>query len=155
MYLTISSVAVGIVFLAGFPMLFALVNGGIVGAATYFHVIIPIWKKRKSDDHLCELEVLKLEHDWIWKAINTISWATLILLASAWLVVFSQITLPIIPAEKRLEPAFMKLIGSFAFQAAYVCSGLFLGIIVKLWSYSTYIRERVSQLKLSKNLQAS
>jgi len=151
MYLMINSIAFGIVVSYGFPMVFTFVNGGIVGVSTYFHVIIPIWKKPKSDDPLSELEVLKLEHDWIWKAINTISWAALIMLVSAWLVIFSQISLPLIPVEKRSELGFMKIIGAVAFQATYVLLGLFFGIIVKLWSYSSHIRKRVSQLKLSKN----
>lgn len=148
-YLSISFFAVGFTPLCGFPMIFAFVNGGIVGVSTYFHVIIPIWKKSKSDNPLCELEVLKLEHDWIWKAINTISQATLIILVSVWIVIFYQISLSVVPVEKRLELGFMKLMSTVAFQATYVLAGLFFGIIAKLWSYSTYIRERVSQLKLS------
>jgi hypothetical protein len=150
-YLTINLAAVGIVALYGFPMVFTLVNGGIVGASTYFHVIIPKWKKRKSNHPSSELEALKLEHNWIWNAIHTISWATLIILVSAWLLVFSQISVVAIPIEKRLELGFLKIIGSVAFQAMYACSGLFFGIIVKLWSYSTFIRERVSELELNKN----
>lgn len=148
-YLTISFLAIGIVPSYGFPMVFTMANGAIVGISTYFHVIIPIWKKPKSDDPLSELEVLKLEHDWIWKAINTISWATIIMLVSAWLVIFYQISLSVVPVEKRLEAGFMKVMGSVAFQAIYVLGGLFFGIIAELWRYSTYIRERVSQLELS------
>jgi hypothetical protein len=68
-----------------------------------------MWEVLKSENEERYIEALKLEHDWIWRALNIISWATVILMTSTIFASWAQLIYPMVPLEKRYSPAFIKM----------------------------------------------
>jgi hypothetical protein len=117
---------------------------GIVGISTFYYIHPPMWEVLKSENEERYIEALKLEHDWIWRALQIISWAVVILVTSAILASWSQLIYPIIPLEKRASPTFTTLQAWSVVQIAYLLIGLWFGIVGRLMDYSWRIRKRIA-----------
>jgi hypothetical protein len=125
---------------------FVAANSGIVGISTFYYIAPPPWEILKSKDKTQYIEALKLEHDWIWRAINMISWATVILAISVIFVSWTQIIFPLVPQEKRNTFAFIKLEAYSTIELMYLIFGLWFGILARLMDYSWRIRKKVAEL---------
>jgi len=129
-----------------FKVCFVFVNAGIVGVSTLYYIAPPAWKAWKSKNRVQEIEALKLEHDYIWKAVNIISWTAVIMAVSAIFVSWTQIILPSIPAEKRYTFSVIKLQAYSAIELIYLILGLWFGILGRLMEYSWRIRKRIAEI---------
>ena len=129
-----------------FTICFVFVNAGIVGVSTFYYIAPLPWEVWKSRNRVQEIEALKLEHDYIWKVINIISWAIVIMAVSAIFVSWTQIILPSIPAEKLYTFSVIKLQAYSAIELIYLILGLWFGILGRLMSYSWRIRKRIAEI---------
>lgn len=134
-----------------FSLSFVFIFAGIIGISTFYFVLPPTYEILRSNNIQQETEALKLEHDWIWRAINIISWAIVILVASAILTSWTQVILPAIPPEKRYTYAFTKIEVQSVIEIIYLVVGLWFGILGKFMEYSWRIRKRIAQLDSYKN----
>ena len=125
---------------------FVFVNAGIVGVSTFYYIAPPPWEVLKSRNRVQEIEALKLEHDFIWKAINIISWTALIMAVSAIFVSWTQIIFPSIPAEKLNTFSVIKLEAYSTIELIYLILGLWFGILGRLMDYSWRIRKRIAEI---------
>ena len=129
-----------------YPVCFVFVNAGIVGISTFYYIAPPPWEVLKSKNRVQEIEALKLEHDWIWKAINIISWTAVIMTVSAIFISWTQIIFPSIPTEKRNTFSVIKLEAYSTIELIYLILGLWFGILYRLMDYSWRIRKRIAEI---------
>lgn len=131
---------------------FTFFLGGIVGVSTFWHVCTPPWDILSREatcahtDVEFKMEALKLEHDWIWKAIHIISWVTVILAVSTVFASWAQVIVPAIPVERRHSLTFVRLQASAVVQLIYCVLGLWFGILGRLMENSWRIRKEIAKL---------
>lgn len=122
-------------------------TAGIVGISTYYYVAPPVWEVLKFKNKAYYVEALKLEHDWIWRVINILSWAIVILPISVIFASWTQIIFPLIPQEKRNTFAFIKLQAHSTIELIYLILGVWFGILRTLMDNSWHIRKRIAELE--------
>jgi hypothetical protein len=126
---------------------FVFAYTSIVGISTFYYIGSEPWEILKSGNEARYIEALKLEHDWIWRAINIISWAIVILATSAVFISWTQIIYPGIPVEKRSSFPFIKLQALAAVQVIYLLLGVWFGILYRLMDYAWRIRKRIAGIE--------
>jgi hypothetical protein len=129
-----------------FDIFFTFLNGSIISISTFLYVCTPAWDIFKSNNTKMMAEALKLEHDWIWRAINIISWVSTIMMISTFFASWTQVILPSIPIEKHTTLASIKIMAMGAIQILHLLIGIYFGIIVQLIDYSWRIRKKIAEL---------
>lgn len=129
-----------------FNLSFIFIAGSLIGFSSFLYTCAPAWKMLKYNDENRMIEVLKLEHDWIWRTIQTIAWITVILMVSTFYTTWTQGILPLVPPEARNTWTFIKLQTWGVIQAIYLISGLWFGILSRLMEYSWQIRKKIATL---------
>ena len=140
-------VTLGSMVWASFSLLFMVANGAIVAFSSYFYVFYGNEDRSPPPNSKYYFEALKLEHDWILRVTNTLSWVVMIIVVSAWLVSWNQTVVPSIPEESRLTLGFVKLQTTQAIQIIYLGLGTWFGIIGKLLNRAQAIHEIIKKIE--------
>lgn len=126
-------------------IIFTFANIIVIAFSTYLVLSLPSRGKLKSFKSTFQLEALKLEHEWILRVVNILTWVVMIALASAWFASFYQYVSHI-PFEKWSTIGFMKLGAAHAMRLVYLCVGFWLGVLAPLLDRSLRIHEEIREL---------
>lgn len=126
---------------------FTVINAGIVGVATYYYVAPPVWEMTEAKNDRAKCEALKLEHDVNMSLANSVIWATIIIIASVYFIIVTQVVYPSVDVKLRATAAFTNIVSGFVVNLTYLTIGIWVGILGKLWDNALRVRKEISKLE--------
>ncbi|MGD6806015.1 MAG: hypothetical protein ACQCN4_03550 [Candidatus Bathyarchaeia archaeon] len=132
-----------------FSIAFTVINIGILCVSTFYYLApLPKELMKSSTDPTALLEALKLEHSANMGLANNVVWVTVILLVSVVFLGWTQVIYPSVDATLRLSIALNYLQAITVIQLAYLCLGVWFGVLSRLWDRAWRIAKEIADLKL-------